>query len=115
MNKIPSDIENPIDVYIMRGTAHVLPFMRATHPRSARTPPPRPGKACRHHTPNIITTYSFLAGLAAVWLLRHGHPFWFAAALLLGYVFDCASVPHSARGRGAERPWTDSSHARTTW
>lgn len=72
INKIPTSQENPIDVWILRLTSHVLPLFYATH-----------------HTPNIITTYSFLCGLMAVCCLANNRPWMFAGLYILGYVFDC--------------------------
>jgi phosphatidylglycerophosphate synthase len=41
------------------------------------------------HTPNDITTYSFLCGLLSLGLLWHGHVWGFVVLYVLSYVFDC--------------------------
>lgn len=71
-NKLPSRLDNPIDVVLLRATASALPAFRATG-----------------HTPNMLTTYSFLAGLGAVAALWCGNAPAFAAAYTTSYVFDC--------------------------
>lgn len=72
MNKVPNDAENPLDKVILQATSHILPVFRATH-----------------HTPNTITTYSFLCGLAAVWFLAQGCVGAFVLLYSAAYVFDC--------------------------
>ena len=49
MNKLSSNQENPLDLAIYRVTSSLLPFFHDTG-----------------HTPNIITTYSFLCGLMSL-------------------------------------------------
>lgn len=72
MNKVPSSLENPFDVVLLRFTAHLLPLLHATN-----------------HTPNVITTYSLICGLASVYFLSHGRPWLFAGLYAASYVFDC--------------------------
>lgn len=72
VDKVPRHQENPIDAWILSWTAETLPFFRSTG-----------------HTPNMITTYSFICGLAAVACLWGGSLVGFAALYALSYVFDC--------------------------
>lgn len=72
MNKLPDNYENPVDVWILRFTSRCLSPLYAT---------------C--HTPNMITTYSFVFGLLSIWCLYKNRPFAFAVAYALSYVFDC--------------------------
>lgn len=71
-DKIAPDLENPLDAWLLARTARWLPALRATG-----------------HTPNMITTYSFACGLAAVWCLRRESVLGFAGFFALAYVFDC--------------------------
>ena len=64
--------KNPIDVATVRITAPLLPLFHATG-----------------HTPNLLTTYSMLAGLGAVAALWRGNAAAFAAAYSASYAFDC--------------------------
>ena len=54
--KISSNHENPLDILLTRLASTLNPVFRATG-----------------HSPNLITTYSFIAGLLAVYFLYQGH------------------------------------------
>lgn len=71
-DKVASNLENPIDAWILHHSAKLLPALRATG-----------------HTPNIITTYSFVCGLGAVWCLRRESVLGFVLLFAAAYVFDC--------------------------
>jgi hypothetical protein len=79
-NKLPQDEENPVDRVFLRITASLAPYFRATH-----------------HTPNMLTTYSFVCGLLGLAALAHGHVGWFTSLLLLSYLFDCADGQFARR------------------
>jgi len=71
-NKIIDQHENPVDLYLLKIVDVLNPVLYATH-----------------HTPNQITTYSFLCGLASVYCLyRHNLP-GFVVFLFFSYFFDC--------------------------
>lgn len=72
IDKVSPDLDNPVDAWILSGTARLLPLFRATG-----------------HTPNMITTYSFLCGLGSVEFLRSGSITGFAILYAIAYVFDC--------------------------
>jgi phosphatidylglycerophosphate synthase len=71
-DKVTSDLENPIDAWILRHSARLLPALRRTG-----------------HTPNLLTTYSFLCGLGAVWCLREESVVGFVVFFAASYFFDC--------------------------
>ena len=73
MNKVPESHENPVDALLLDISRDTLPFFYRTG-----------------HTPNILTTYSFLFGLAAVHGLWRESISAFAICYPLGYFFDCA-------------------------
>lgn len=72
MNKLPRDLENPYDAWILEHTARLLPALRAT--------------GC---TPNLLTTCRLLCGLWSRWCLWHDRPIAFAFWHHVGYGFDC--------------------------
>lgn len=72
MRKVDRELDNPIDNLILDIGDVVVPWFKETG-----------------HTPNIITTYSFLCGLAAVYYLSQGDPKAFGIWFMLSYVFDC--------------------------
>lgn len=70
--KILSNHENPLDI-LLTGVASTLnPVFRATG-----------------HTPNLITTYSFVTGLLAVYFLYKGNVILFSVLFFVSYFFDC--------------------------
>lgn len=71
-NKLPSHLENPIDDTLLKIGAWLLPHLHATG-----------------HTPNLITTYSFVLGIASVYQLHCDRLYWFAICHVLSYFFDC--------------------------
>ena len=70
--KLPVRSDDPVDVLIHLATDPLLPVLRACG-----------------HTPNVLTTYSFLCGLAACWALYHRCLRLYAVLFGLAYVFDC--------------------------
>jgi hypothetical protein len=72
MNKLPAHMENPIDLVLLRATATTLPLFHSTG-----------------HTPNMLTTYSFMLGLAAVAALWWECVGLFTITFALSYLFDC--------------------------
>ncbi len=72
MSKLPPQLENPIDSILLNIGASLLPALHTSG-----------------HTPNTITTYSLLAGLASVYYLYHGHIYKFAILYAFSYFFDC--------------------------
>lgn len=72
MRKIESNHENPIDDIFLHITEIISPFLYTTG-----------------HTPNIITTYSFISGLISLYFLYNGNSIYFALYYMLGYFFDC--------------------------
>ena len=77
--KIPREFENPIDDVLIDWADRLCGVLRATN-----------------HTPNMITTYSFVSALAAMWALWKGHIGWFAGLWALQYFWDCVDG-HYAR------------------
>ncbi len=72
--KIPAHQENPVDDALIRLAELTAPAFKATG-----------------HTPNMLTGYSLVLGLAAVWALAAGWASWtFAALWMASYFFDCA-------------------------
>ena len=71
MNKLSSETENPLEVLLLKMTAALLPAFHATG-----------------HTPNVITTYSFVCGLASVYCLWNYQVGLFATLFLTSYFFD---------------------------
>lgn len=71
-NKLPRDLDNPLDNWLMDASARLLPHLWESG-----------------HTPNLITTYSFVCGLGAVYALHTGGagPV-FAVLHILAYFFD---------------------------
>lgn len=70
--KIHPDLENPLDNLLLALAEALCPAFKALG-----------------HTPNMITTYSLITGLASVWALYHGHIAWFAGLFGTSYFFDC--------------------------
>jgi phosphatidylglycerophosphate synthase len=69
--KIPSYIENPIDDILIRFSIKLNPFLHQLG-----------------FTPNILTTFSFLFGVAAAYSLWLNHYFLTALFILISYIFD---------------------------
>jgi len=72
MHKLSTDREGPIDIVFLTLTEWITPALHATG-----------------HTPNLITTYSLLCGLAAAYCLWKGKLVAFVVLFLLAYLFDC--------------------------
>lgn len=72
MRKIDSTLDNPIDNFFIYLAEAVSPFLYKTG-----------------HTPNIITTYSFMSGLTSLYFLYLDKRMEFAFFFILNYVFDC--------------------------
>ena len=72
MNKLHTQYEGPIDIPLLHLSAGLLPLAYRTG-----------------HTPNILTTYSFISGVLAVLALWHRRAATFACLWTAGYFFDC--------------------------
>jgi phosphatidylglycerophosphate synthase len=72
MHKLPTDKEGPIDILFLTLTEWITPFLHATG-----------------HTPNIITTYSLVTGLASAYCLWKGYVGSFSVLFLVSYLLDC--------------------------
>jgi CDP-diacylglycerol--inositol 3-phosphatidyltransferase len=72
VNKLPVEYENPYDAVLLSFTADLLPLAWHTG-----------------HTPNIITTYSFVCCLISRWCLWKDHIAAFFVFHHLAYFFDC--------------------------
>jgi len=72
MRKIDSILDNPIDNFFIYLAEVSSPFLYKTG-----------------HTPNIITTYSFISGLASLYFLYLDKRREFAFFFVLNYIFDC--------------------------
>ena len=70
--KILNIHENPIDIFLTNISCSLNPFFYRTG-----------------HTPNIITTYSFICGLLAVFFLYRGNVALFSILFFISYFFDC--------------------------
>lgn len=71
-NKLPDNLQDPVDTTILRFTQRALPYLKETN-----------------HTPNDVTTYSFMCGLLSVLFLYNGAVTAFAVLFALSYIFDC--------------------------
>jgi phosphatidylglycerophosphate synthase len=80
MNKLPPELENPIDNVILQCSAQLLPGLKATG-----------------HTPNIITTYSLVAGLGAVYALWCENIMGYCILVVFSYFFDCVDGQFARR------------------
>jgi hypothetical protein len=72
MRKIDSTLENPIDNIFLHLAEWLSPILYKTG-----------------HTPNIITTYSFISGLISLYFLYLNRRKEFAVLFVLSYIFDC--------------------------
>jgi phosphatidylglycerophosphate synthase len=72
IDKLPVEYENPFDAILLSFTAILLPLFRRTG-----------------HTPNVLTTYSFVCCLISRWFLWKDHIATFFVFHHLGYLFDC--------------------------
>lgn len=72
MRKVEPKYDNPIDNFIVDIGDNVLPYLKSSG-----------------HTPNMLTTYSFIFGLASVYFLYKDDLFKFAVCFIIGYMFDC--------------------------
>jgi phosphatidylglycerophosphate synthase len=88
-NKLSDEHENPVDILFLRLGDCIRPALRSTG-----------------HTPNVITTYSFVCGLASVYALYRGRVPAFAVLFLLSYFFDCVDGQY-ARAYGMTTEWGD--------
>lgn len=79
MRKIPREFENPLDDILIDWADQMSVILRATN-----------------HSPNVITTYSFVSALAALWALALGNIGWFGVLWALQYFWDCVDG-HYAR------------------
>lgn len=72
MKKIPSEMDNPIDNCLNSISEALCPYFYQTG-----------------HTPNMITTYSLIFGLLAVFFLYRHNTVGFVICYILSYFFDC--------------------------
>jgi hypothetical protein len=72
MKKLPHKYSNPIDNILYDLADRISPFFYKTG-----------------HTPNVITTYSFIFGLASVYYLSKGNIIYFSWLFAISYFFDC--------------------------
>ena len=79
MRKLPSHLDNPIESTILDFGDFILPVFKQTN-----------------HTPNILTTYSFILGLLSLYYLYKRNIHLFAILYFLSFVFDCLDG-HMAR------------------
>jgi CDP-diacylglycerol--glycerol-3-phosphate 3-phosphatidyltransferase len=70
--KLPPDLENPIDAVLLQLTEPLLPLLYRTG-----------------HTPNLLTTYSFLFAILAAVNLWRERLLPFAVCYVAAYLFDC--------------------------
>lgn len=79
MRKVPPHLDNPIESTILDFGDWILPFLKQTN-----------------HTPNILTTYSFILGLLSLYYLYKRNIYIFAILYFFSFVFDCLDG-HMAR------------------
>jgi phosphatidylglycerophosphate synthase len=72
MRKVDREYDNPIDNLIIDVGDKILPYLKSIG-----------------HTPNVLTTYSFILGLVSVYFLYKDNLFNFGICFALSYVFDC--------------------------
>lgn len=72
MRKVEREFENPIDNIILDIGDITIPYLKNTG-----------------HTPNMLTTYSFILGLASLYFLYYNKIINFAICFGLSFVFDC--------------------------
>lgn len=72
MRKVDRNLDNPIDNLFVDIGDYLMPFFKKTG-----------------HTPNMLTTYSFIFGLASVYFLYKDDIFNFGLCFIVGYMFDC--------------------------
>ena len=79
MRKLPPHLEGPLDNVVLSGVETITPSLHATG-----------------HTPNVVTTYSLLCGLAAAAYLWSGSVAAYVACSAASYVWD-STDGHMAR------------------
>lgn len=72
MRKVDRELDNPIENVILDVGDYLLPYFKESG-----------------HTPNMLTTYSFILGLASVYFLYKNELSNFAICFALSFVFDC--------------------------
>ena len=72
MRKVEPKYDNPIDNIIVDMGDRLMPYLKSSG-----------------HTPNMLTTYSLILGLAAVYFLYKNDIFKFGVCFILAYVCDC--------------------------
>ena len=72
MKKIPSEMDNPIDNFLNQISEALCPYFSKMG-----------------HTPNMITPYSRIFGLLAVFCLYSHYPAGFVICYIMSYFFDC--------------------------
>lgn len=73
VNKIPEEYENPVDVVLLKLVDTQLDFYKSL---------------CL--TPNMLTTFSLIAGLYAAYMIYTGNFFVASILYMVAYYFDCA-------------------------
>ena len=84
--KISNDKENPFDLTLTSLANTQNPFFKATG-----------------HTPNILTTYSFVCGLLSVYFLYKRKLPLFSLLFIVSYFFDCCDGSFARRYRMESR------------
>jgi len=87
--KIKNAHENPLDILLTSLSSSMNPIFKVTG-----------------HTPNIITTYSFLTGILSIFFLYRGNLALFSILFFLSYYFDCCDGSF-AREYGMESRFGD--------
>lgn len=70
--KLPPELDDPVDTFLYKICERISPAFHASG-----------------HTPNLITTYSLLTGLAGCYALYHGRIILFVILMIASYFFDC--------------------------
>lgn len=72
MRKVSRELDNPIENIILDVGDYTLPWFKKTS-----------------HTPNTLTTYSFILGLASIYFLYKNQLHYFGICFFMSFVFDC--------------------------
>ena len=72
MRKVNKEHDNPVESIILDMGDKIIPFFKNTG-----------------HTPNMLTTYSFILGLVSVYFLYNNQLFKFSLCFFISFVFDC--------------------------
>jgi hypothetical protein len=72
MSKVDKEYDNPIDNIVIDIGEPLMPYLRKLG-----------------QTPNMLTTYSFIFGLASIYFLYIDKIYYFAISFAFSYIFDC--------------------------